>query len=246
MRHLLLTTSLFASFFAVSGLQAAELSKADIEKIIHEYIMANPQVMIDSVNAYEVKLQSEQQEQAMSVVRDNADWIYNNPNHAVAGNPNGDVTIVEFFDYNCGYCKQALTDLMTLIDEDKNIKVVFIDLPILGESSTLAARWSKAAQAQGKFLEFHVPLMRHRGALNDSVLENYAQAAGMDVAKAKTFMLSSDVTARLDDNTAKSQSFGIAGTPAFILGDKMVRGYVGIDGMRKVVAEVREEAKKKK
>lgn len=246
MRKLLLTTSLFASFFAIGDAQATTMSKADIEKIVHQYIMDNPQVLIDSVSAFETKLQDQQQEQAMAVVRDSADWIYKNPNHAVAGNPNGDITIVEFFDYNCGYCKQALNDLMTLIDQDKNIKVVFIDLPILGDSSVLAASWSQAALAQGKFLEFHVPLMRHRGALNDSVLENYARSAGVDVAKAKKFVESPEVKKILDDNSQKSQSFGIAGTPAFILGDKMVRGYVGVDGMRKVIAEAREDNKKKK
>lgn len=240
MRRVLLTTSFLSAFvWAAVPAQAQAMTKEAMEKIIHSYIMENPQVLIDSVNAYELKLQGEQDERAMSVVNENADWLYKNKNHGEAGNPKGDVTVVEFLDYNCGYCKQALGDLMTVLDEDNNVRVVFIDMPILGDSSQLAAKWSSAAQAQNKYLEFHVPLMRHRGAINESVLENYAKAANMDLDKAKAHVNDQKTEQHLLDNIGKARDFGLSGTPAFIVGKHIIRGYVGIDGLRQVIEDVR-------
>lgn len=236
----LLMTSMLATALAAPAM-AADMSRADIENIIHDYIMKNPQVLIDSVNKMEMDKQAQTDVETKAKIKENYDWLYKNKDHAQAGNPKGDVTVIEFFDYNCGYCKQAVNDVMTLLEEDKNLRLVFIEIPILGDSSLEAAQWALAANKQDQYLPFHLALMRHKGPFSTSVFEDYAKKAGLDVEKLKKDKDSEAIVKILEENLNKSRDLGITGTPGFIIGDNVIRGYVGIDGMRAAITDTRKK-----
>lgn len=238
MRRFLL--SLLLSFVCLAPAMAADMTRQEVESIIREYLMKNPQVIIDSVNEFGKSQQEAENKKSEEAVKANMDWLVKNPKHAEAGNPNGDITIVEFFDYNCGYCKQAMTDVMDIMDTDKKIRLVFIEIPILGEGSFEAARWALAAKNQGKYLEYHIALMRHRGAYNEAILADYAKKVGLDVEKMKKDKADPALNAILDENLNMASQFGISGTPAFVVGTQVVRGYVPAADMRQIIAQQRQ------
>ena len=141
-----------------------EEQKAQIGNIVKDYLLKNPEVIIEMQTALEAKMEKEQAEKLKSFMSENAKDIYRSPNASVAGNPNGDITVVEFFDYNCGYCKRGLPELQKLIENDKRVRVVFKELPILSKGSEEAARVALAAKRQGKYWEFHQALHERQGA----------------------------------------------------------------------------------
>lgn len=240
MRRLLLTASMLAAFTVPSHpALSEEFTRAQIEQIIKEYIQAHPKEMMDSVENYGKQQQQVQDDQAAEQIRKNSDWLLKNPKHAQAGNPKGSATIVEFFDYNCGYCKQAVSDLMRLLDEDKNLRLVFVEIPILGESSEEAARWALAALKQDRYLEFHIALMKHKGPLDEGAVLQYAKQVGLDIDKLKKDRLDPSIDQTIAENLNMARTLGIQGTPAFVIGDQLIRGYVGIDGLLAALDEVR-------
>lgn len=207
-------------------------NKLEMEEFIRQFILNNPEVLVESVERYSQQQKQAQEEQASDRVRSNADWFYNNDDHPEAGKKDASVTIVEFFDYNCGFCKRALSDVMTVLGEDNDLRVVFIELPILGDASTEAAKWAMAAEKQGLYLEYHVALMEHQGRLNDAQLANIAERVGLDVAQLRRDKDSDEISRYLNGNIDKAREIGITGTPAFIIGDDLARGYVGLDALR--------------
>lgn len=241
MRRFLLSLVLLAGLAAPAF--AEDFTREQIDQFIKEYIDKNPQAIIDSVNNYGKSQQEEENKKAGEAIKQNMDWLLNNKNHAEAGNPKGDVTIVEFFDYNCGYCKQALSDLMALIEQDKNVRLVFVEVPILGESSLAAAKWALAANKQKLYLEYHIALMRHRGTLNEDVFLDAAKKIGVNIEQLKKDKDDPEITKTMDDNLKMASTIGISGTPGFVIGDQLIRGYVGLDGIREAVAEARKNKK---
>jgi protein-disulfide isomerase len=239
MKKLLLSTALISMAFA-GGLKAQDLSRADVENIIKDYIQNNPEVILDSVEEYGRRQQEISQADRQKAVDEHIDWILNNDDLPVAGNPDGDITVVEFYDYNCGYCKKAMSDVTTLIEEDKGVKFVFVEMPILGRTSDMAARWALAAEKQDKFLQYHIGLMNHRGPLNEDALERIANNVGLDIAQMREDMAAPDVDRLISEKSAKASAMGITGTPAFIIDGKLYGGYIGIDAMRRAVKEARE------
>lgn len=225
---------------APAGAADAPLSKEDVQKIVHQYIMDNPAVILDAVNQYQQKSMAEQQQAA---VETNREYLFRDQRSPVIGNPDGDVAIVEFFDYNCGYCKRVLPTLQQLIDEDKNLKVIFKDVPILGPTSEMAAKWALAAQKQNKYFEFHTALMEHNGPVNDDVLGRIAGRLELDINRLKKDVESTDVLLQLERNRSLFTQMGLGGTPAFIIGDDVVPGAVSKDDMKKKIAEQRAKAK---
>ncbi len=239
MRRLLLALSFIAAF-TVPAMAADALTKADVEQIVHDYIAAHPQELVDSVQKLGQQKQAQDEAAAVVTINKNREWLEHNKNHAEAGNPKGDVTIVEFFDYNCGYCKQALGDLMTLLDKDKGLRLVFVEIPILGDSSILAAQWALAAKEQnGDYLAYHVGLMKNHGPINDDVLKSNAKAAGLDVARLEKDRMDPKINDIITENLNMARALGIQGTPAFVVGDELIRGYVGYDGMAQAIADAR-------
>lgn len=215
----------------------AQMTKAEVEAIVHDYLMNNGDVILQSVNDYQTKGMAAEQAKALDA---NRDKLYKDDGVPTAGNENGDVTVVEFFDYNCGYCKRVVGDVNTLIKDDKNVKVVFFDYPILGPTSTTAAHWALASDKQGKYLEYHTALLENQGPLNEQVLEEKAKAVGLDVEKLKADADSEEVKAQIESNLELARSMNITGTPAFIIGDNVIPGAIPLESMKTSVQQVRD------
>ncbi|MGZ9108428.1 MAG: DsbA family protein [Micavibrio sp.] len=210
-----------------------------LDTVIHDYIMENPRVIMDAVEQYRQN-QDEMDAKAFSVkIKEKHEAIYNDPSSPVAGDKDGDVTLVEFFDYNCGYCKQAFKDVQKLIDEDKKLRVVFKEIPILSESSHTAARYAQAADKQGKYWEFHQALMNSSGQINEAKLESVAKDVGLDVEKLKKDADSAEIRTAIEKNLELARSIGISGTPGFVIGDQALRGHYGLEALRKSISELR-------
>jgi len=161
-----------------------------------------------------------------------------------AGNPDGDVTLVEFFDYNCGYCKKAFSAVQEVLEKDKKVRVVFKEFPILGPSSETAAKWALAAGKQKKYFEFHKKLMNNKSPIDDVLLEKIAKDIGMDVDQAKKDTGSADVLKQIEDNRSLASSLGLGGTPAFVIGEEVVPGMMFPEDFLKKIAEMRKKKDK--
>jgi protein-disulfide isomerase len=199
--------------------------KGAIEKIIKDYLLANPEVMMDVQNALEAKMETLQAERLKLTLKESAAEIFRRPNAPTAGNPNGDITVVEFFDYNCGYCKRAFGDIAKLVDKDPKVKVVFKELPILSKGSEEAAKVALAARLQGKYWEVHRTLIGLRGEVNEaSALRAVEKVGGLDMTKLKKDMDSAEVKAEIETVRNLAQKMGINGTPHFLVGDRAIAG----------------------
>lgn len=217
----------------------SDAQKAALDTMIHDYLMENPRVIMDSVEQYRQN-QEEMDAKAFSVkIKEKHDAIYKDPTSPVVGDKNGDVTLVEFFDYNCGYCKQAFKDIEKLVEEDKKLRIVFKEIPILSETSHTAARYALAADKQGKYWEYHKALMSGGGQINDAKLESVAKDIGLDVEKLKKDADSAEVRTTIEKNLELAREIGISGTPGFIIGDEALRGHYGLEALRKSIAALR-------
>lgn len=217
--------------------------KAELEKMFNQYIMNNGEVILDSVNKYQKKQladsQKEQSEKAVGFISE----IKKNKSLPMAGNKDGDVTIVEFFDYNCGYCHKALSEVKDLLETEKDAKIVFIDMPILGPQSTEAAKWAIAAnmQAPEKYFELHKAIMDHKGPKDPENLEKIAKNIGFDITKLKKDKDSDEVNSIISANIEKARNLGIQGTPGFIIEDQIVRGFIPASQMEQMIADARKK-----
>ncbi|WP_137390547.1 DsbA family protein [Rhodoligotrophos defluvii] len=242
----LLTAVSLACLLAVpamdSRLSAAEFNDAqrgEIIETIRQYLLENPEFLREVIQALDQKEQQQQLAQAADAIKENAKAIFRDEKDFVAGNPEGDVTVVEFFDYNCGYCKRSQPDLMALLKQDKNVRFVLKEFPILGPGSLVAAKAAIAAKNQDKYWEFHNALMAHNGSLDEAAVFATAKKVGLDLEKLKADMQGEAVTAQIEDGYRLARELGIQGTPAFVIGDKFLPGAVGLDALTKTVAEVR-------
>lgn len=198
--------------------------KKALGDIIKDYLVKNPEVMIDVQNALDEKSQKEQDSKLKAFMSDNAKSIYRAPNSSVAGKADGDITVVEFFDFNCGYCKRGLPEVQKLIHDDKNVRVVFKELPILSKGSEEAAKAALAAKRQGKYWEFHQAMLGVKGQANEASALKAAESLGLDLDKLKTDMASDDVRNELLEMMKLAKAMGVNGTPHFLVGDKSIPG----------------------
>jgi len=198
--------------------------KRAIQDVVKEYLVTNPEVFLEVQTALETKMAKEEAERTKSLVADNAKEIYRHPNAPVAGNPDGDITVVEFFDYNCGYCKRGFGDVAKLIESDKNVRVVFKEFPILREESEQAAKVALAARMQGKYWEVHRELIATKGLVNEAVALKAAEKLGLDMVKLKADIASPEVKAEIDRVKELAKKLAINGTPHFLVGDQAIGG----------------------
>ena len=198
--------------------------RRDIEALIKDYLLRNPEVMMDVQNALEAKMEKVNAEKMASALKENAKELFQSPTAPVAGNPKGDVTIVEFFDYNCGYCKKALPDLAALVQSDKNVRVVLKEFPILSAGSAEASKVALAAKMQGKYWDFHLAMLSIQGQANEASALKVAEKVGLDMTRLKKDMGSAEVKKEIDDTKKLAQAMGIQGTPHFLVGDKIIAG----------------------
>lgn len=220
------------------GAFSPEQSRA-IEQMIRDYLLKNPEVILEAIQGLKEREERANAEGARKAIVDRRAELINDASAPIAGNPNGDVTIVEFFDYRCPYCKQVKEPIATLLREDPKVKVVYKEFPILGPDSRVAARAALAAHRQGKYHAVHDGLMRTRGSLDEAVIMKVAADAGVDVARLKRDMEAPEIAESLDRNAQLARALNVSGTPAFIIGNQLVPGAVDIATLKKLVAEAR-------
>ncbi len=206
----------------MAGLNAGQ--KAAIEQTIRDYLLKNPQLLMQMSTALEKQQAEIQNLQVTTAISRNADIIYRDNYGLEAGNPSGDVTIVEFSDYNCPYCKRAFNTVLKMIDSDKKIRFVFKEFPIFGERSEAVARVAIAAQAQGKYFELHTELMKNRGQTNLQKALLLAEKLGLDMDRLKQGMVSDEVRKIIKDTSELGNKLGIRGTPFYLVGDRTIPG----------------------
>jgi protein-disulfide isomerase len=228
----------------VGSTRAAETAPAqrqDVEAIIHDYLMQHPDVLIAALRAAEDKLNHESDTKATQAVAQNRREIFDDPETPVAGNPQGNATIVEFFDYRCPYCKQVQPSLESLLKQDPKLRVVYKEFPILGPVSVTAAQAALAAQRQRKYDAFHAAMMAARGQITDDTVYQVAGSVGLDVDRLKHDMASPEIAQQLKANLALAEVLDIHGTPAFIVGDHVVPGAVDLGALKTMVADARKQ-----
>ena len=211
---------------------------------VREYLLENPQVIMEAVNALENR-QAEQQAVAdQQIVADNADALFRDGFSYVGGNPDGDITIVEFSDYRCGYCRRAFPEVEELIESDGNIRFIMKEFPILGEASVTSSRFAIATLMEAgdeAYKAVHDALITLEGEPSEPVLRRLADTLGLDAEAIIARMSDEAVTRRIQETRELATRLQINGTPSFVFGDQMLRGYVPLDGMRQLVDEIRSE-----
>jgi protein-disulfide isomerase len=213
--------------------------RSEIERIVREYLLAHPDVLQDAMNELDKRQTAAQTEKQKVAIKEFSQSLFSSPRQVVLGNPNGNVTFVEFFDYNCGYCKRAMDDMLTLLKEDTKLKIVLKEFPVLGPGSVEAAQVAVAVHMQDKtgrkYLEFHQKLLGGRGEANKARALAVAKDVGVDMARLEKDFGSPEVKATLQESFKLAEALGLNGTPSYVIGDSVVIGAVGIDALKEKV-----------
>jgi protein-disulfide isomerase len=213
--------------------------RGEIERIVKDYLIRHPEVMQDVLAEVEKHQQAAEAEKHRAAVKENAEALFSSPRQVVLGNPNGKVTMVEFFDYNCGFCKRAMADMLELLKTDPDLKFVLKEFPVLGEGSVHAAQVAVAVRMQDKtgkkYLEFHQKLMGSRGQADKARALAAAKEAGFDVARLERDMNSEEARATIAESMRLAEAIGISGTPSYVVGTEVVVGAIGLEGLRQKI-----------
>ncbi|HUC12630.1 MAG TPA: DsbA family protein [Stellaceae bacterium] len=219
----------------------APLRRPQIEAIIHDYLMQHPDVLIAALRQAEDKLHQDEAVKASQAVSEHQKEVFSDPSTPIGGNPQGDVALVEFFDYRCPYCKQVEPSLETMLKQDPQLRLVYKEFPILGPVSVVAARAALAAQRQGKYDAFHDAMMEARGNITDDTVYRVAGSVGLDVDKLKHDMASPEIAQEIKSNLKLADALDIHGTPAFVIDGKVVPGAADIDTLKSMVSDARKK-----
>ena len=231
------------SHFDRANAEIAEFSseqKDAIGEVVRDYLIQNPKVIFEAIEAHRSNEEKKQQEAAAKAIDSNLAKLTMVDAPSI-GPADADVTVIEFFDYNCGYCKRALPDIRSISQSDKNVRFVFKEMPILGPTSMTAAKWAMSAHKQDKYFEFHSALMEHRGPKEEKQLSKIAKDLGLDVDQMKKDAASDEICKMVQADIALAREIGINGTPAFIVGNELFPGYIGEDAMKQAIAAVRQK-----
>jgi protein-disulfide isomerase len=231
---------------ALAPVQAQEFSPAqrgDIEKIIRGYLLKHPEVLQEAMAELEKKQAVVEAEKAKSAIKDHSEALFNSPYQVTLGNPQGDVTFVEFFDYNCGYCKRALADMITLMGKDPKLKVVLKEFPVLGPGSLEAAQVAVAVRMQDKsgkkYMEFHQKMLGGRGQADKARAMAVAKEIGLDIARIERDLKSEEVTKSIQESIKLAEALNMNGTPSYVIGTDVVVGAVGLEALGKKIDAAR-------
>jgi len=208
---------------------------------IRDYLIANPEVIRDAIDELQRKQAVEEQSAQVAAISDNRDLLFSSPRQVVMGNPDGDVTLIEFFDYNCGYCRRAMADMQQLMADDPNLKVVLKEFPVLGEGSMEASQVSIAVRilAPEKAGEFHDALLAQSGQVNADVALAVAEELGLDRAKLEETMTTDEVRDTIAEAYALAQSLSLTGTPSYVTATEVAIGAIGYDALKEKIATAR-------
>ncbi len=218
---------------------AAPATQDDLGKRIRAYLMANPEVLVEAMNELERKQDTQRDAVASKAIQQYESQLFRDADTPVAGNPSGDVTIVEFNDYQCPYCKRAFQAIKSVANADGNVKIIYKDLPILGEASRIAALAALASMQQGKHKPFHDALMEATGKLDRARILEIAASVGIDVAQLEKDMENPKLREIIERNMAIANALGVRGTPAFVIGQQFVPGAVDADTLKQLIADAR-------
>jgi protein-disulfide isomerase len=211
----------------------------DIESIVQRYILEHPEVVYQALVAWQAQQADAEKVAAQGAITPNADQLFNLASDPIFGNKDGDVVVVEFFDYRCGYCKRVAGGLMETVAQDGNVKLVMKEFPILGPDSVVAAKAALAARKQGKYNELHMALIETKGAINENVVMKIAGSIGINTAQLKSDMNSAEIQQEINATRALAQQLGINGTPAFVVSDQVISGAIGMDQLKEHIARIR-------
>ncbi len=239
---LLSATPVFAETAATPPAQFSDAQKQEIRDVVRDYLITNPQVLQESIEALQKHMQDEQNRKAQEGLLSHLSDVQDPSGLPVAGNPQGDVTVVEFFDYNCGYCKAVNAEIDSLLSADHGIRLVHREFPILSQTSKTAAEAALAANMQGKYLEMHEKLISYSESLSEEDVYRLAGEIGLDVAKLRADMQSDKVQAEITKTRGLAEALGIRGTPAFVIGKNLYPGALDKDGMTAAVERARSDA----
>jgi protein-disulfide isomerase len=215
--------------------------RQEIEGIIKDYLAKNPEVLLEALQAAEDKVKSEAHDKAAAALVARRHEVLDDPDTPVAGNPKGDVSLVEFFDYRCPYCKQVEPALEALLHDDRQLRFVYKEFPVLGPDSVTAARAALAARKQGKYDALHRALMALKGQINEAAIFQTASSAGLDGERLKRDMADPEIDRILKANLGLADALDIHGTPGFVIGDEIVPGAVSLDALKQMIETARKK-----
>lgn len=224
-----------APVVATSADTLSAAQKTEIQGLIKDYILNNPDVLVQSLQ----KASNESQKAQNGRMDDVPAGLYDYPMTPFTGPKDSKMVVVEFFDYNCGFCKRVVNDLMKVIGEEPDVKFMFKELPILSEESEVAARYALAANKQGKYMEYHSALMEHQGQVTQELLDKKAVDVGLDLAKLKADANGADIKEALQKNVDLARELGVQGTPFFVIGKERVPGAIGYTRLKDLITQER-------
>ncbi|KEJ87953.1 DsbA family protein [Sulfitobacter donghicola] len=246
MKRLLATSALLGTLatgtFAADLKEMSDEERALFRAEVRAYLFENPEVIMQAVEILQQREQQQQVQADVDLVAQNADAIFNDGYSWVGGNPEGDIVLVEFLDYRCGYCKRAHDEVAQLLESDGNIKLIVKELPILGEASVLASRFAvavKQVSGDDSYKAVADALMTFQGDISMPALRRLGSTFGLDMAAVEERMNGDEVTAEIAATRALAGTLAINGTPTFILQDELLRGYLPLDQMQARVADKR-------
>jgi protein-disulfide isomerase len=228
---------------AASAQSFSDTQRGDIETIVKNYLISHPEVLEEAMAELNKRQAAADAEKHEASVAENAGTIFNSPRGVMLGNKDGDVTFVEFFDYNCGYCKRAMADMLDLMKTDPKLKVVLKEFPVLSPGSVEAAQVAVAVRMQDpsgkKYLDFHQKLLGGRGPADKAHALAAAKDAGLDMAKLEKDLASPEVKATIEENFKLAEAMGMNGTPSYVIGKQVVVGAIGLDGLKEKIGLAR-------
>jgi len=237
-------SALWLCALPAGGQPVSDPQRSEIERIIRDYLLAHPEVLQEASEALEKRQAEVAEAKHHDTIEQHGQLLFHSPRQVTLGNSRGEVTLVEFFDYNCGYCKRALTDMLGLMHSDPQLRVVLKEFPLLGPGSLEAAQVAVAVRMQDptgkKYLEFHQKLLGGRGPADRAHALAAAKEAGLDVKRIERDMASDEVQATLDENKKLAQALEIGGTPSYVIGTKVVVGAVGLAALEEKVRTSRQ------
>jgi protein-disulfide isomerase len=214
--------------------------KDEFERRVQDYLMAHPDVIMRSVNQLEARQRAKEETEVQATVKSRAEEIFRDAASPVGGNPDGDITLVEFFDYNCPYCRQVASVMRKAEEADPQLRIAYKEFPILGPNSTFAAKAALAANRQGKYVAVHRALYGVRGAVDPGKIKEVAMAIGLDMDRLNADMADPAIQAAITKNIALAQALRINGTPGFVMGDQILRGATDFETLQAMIRTARE------
>jgi protein-disulfide isomerase len=239
---LLAALAVTPAFAADPAPTVAPAERAKIETVVREYLLQHPEVLVEAIQKLEAKEEADRNDQAKTLVAAKKTELFADAMAPVGGNKAGDVTIVEFFDYNCPYCKTVAPVLKKAVETDGKVRVVYKEFPILSPESEVVAKFALAANLQGKYVPFHDALLARKGRSDEAGAIEVAKSVGLDVARLKSDMAKPEIADAIKKNRALARELNMRGTPAFVIGDETIGGAVDVEDFQAKIAEARKKS----